>query len=157
MQKMPKCLGSKWTVAFLSFFILLGDQASKFAVARRLRLGEHHTILPFFNIVRFENKGISFGMFNGAASQLFWILLSAAVVVALCLRAKNNRCCWLPLGMVASGAIGNSMDRIIYGAVVDFLDFHISTYHWPAFNIADSVIVVGAIILFFISNREVKP
>jgi signal peptidase II len=125
-------------------------------VVEHLQLREHHAILSFFSIVRFENRGISFGMFNGTSAPLLWISLSTIVVVALCIWARDKKFCWLPSGMIVSGAVGNSIDRIIHGAVVDFLDFHVSTYHWPAFNIADSAIVIGAIVLFFISNERVE-
>jgi signal peptidase II len=156
MQKMQGCLNSKWAIAFLSIFIFLGDQVLKFMVVRHLRLGEQQVVLSFFNIVRLENKGISFGIFNGTSMPLVWVSLAAVVVVSLCLWAKDKRHCWLASAIIVSGAIGNSVDRLIYGAVVDFLDFHISTCHWPAFNIADGAIVVGAVILFFISNREAE-
>ena len=108
-------------------------------------------LAPFFNIVRVFNRGVSFGMFGAAPDWMPLLLLGFAAAVAggLCfwlMRARNR---WLGagLGLVIGGAIGNGIDRVRLGAVVDFLDVHAAGYHWPAFNIADSAITVGVLLL----------
>ncbi|MDR1560916.1 MAG: signal peptidase II [Holosporaceae bacterium] len=156
MQKMPNSFGSKRLIACLSAFILLSDQISKFIVVSSLSAGENYFVLPFLNIVTVKNRGVTFGLFNGVSQQLIWVLLSLAIVVSLCLWARNNRTLWLPTSMVIGGAIGNSIDRIVYDGVVDFLDFHLAGFHWPAFNVADSAIVIGIGILMLICYKKDK-
>ena len=107
------------------------------------------TVTPFFNIVLVHNRGISFGLFNTGSSGGAWILtaLALAIVVALLfwLRATQGWTAGLSIGAVIGGALGNVIDRVMpsRGAVIDFADFHAFGYHWPAFNLADSAIVVG--------------
>ncbi len=106
------------------------------------------TVTPFFNLVLVWNRGVSFGMFSQAGASGPWILsgLALAVVFGLLywLRQAETRLIVVGLALVIGGALGNVIDRIRFGAVVDFLDFHIADYHWPAFNTADSAIFVGA-------------
>ena len=112
-------------------------------------------VTSFFNLVMVWNRGVSFGMFNhGAVTQYQPIILTmlALFIVMLLLKwlkkAGNNFQVW-GIGLVIGGALGNVIDRTIYGAVADFFDFRFGNYHWPAFNIADSCICVGVIILVF--------
>ena len=94
------------------------------------------------------NRGVSFGMFSdaGSAGPLILTCLAIAVVIGLIywLRQAEGWGTLIGLGLVIGGALGNVIDRIRFGAVVDFLDFHIAQYHWPAFNVADAAICVGA-------------
>jgi signal peptidase II len=117
-------------------------------------MGESVRILPFFNIVRVENSGVTFGLLNGALPSYVLTLTSLLIIVFLCTWIKSNQYYLFPGSLVIGGAIGNLVDRIIYGAVIDFLDFHLLTYHWPAFNVADSAIVVGGTTMFFMSYRK---
>lgn len=143
---------------------VLLDQLSKYFMLNEV-LGEQIVIevTPFFNWVRAWNTGVSFSMFNDYGS-LGTVILSAvagAIVVALVVWLKNeqNRLAQAALGMIIGGAIGNVIDRVRLGAVFDFLDFHIAGSHWPAFNLADSFICVGAVILIIQSifiKREGK-
>jgi len=107
--------------------------------------------LPFFNWVMVWNKGVSFGILNHDSNYgpLFLILMALAVSIwfTIWLTKTENRMQALGLAMVIGGALGNIIDRIRFGAVMDFLDFHIAGFHYPAFNVADSCIVVGVIIL----------
>ena len=108
-------------------------------------------VTPFFNLVMAWNRGVSFGMFAYVADIIPYVLsLLALAVVFLLVRwlLKVDRV-WpaAALGMVIGGAIGNVIDRLRFGAVADFLDFHAGGYHWPAFNVADSGIVVGVALL----------
>lgn len=104
-------------------------------------------LTPFFNLVMVWNRGISFGAFGNGSAWTSWALTAvAAIIVAGLLvwlwRAKT-RLIAVALGLVIGGAIGNVIDRVRVGAVADFLDFHVGSYHWPAFNLADSAITVG--------------
>ncbi len=108
-------------------------------------------VTPFFNLVLAWNKGISFGMFNTDTAYGPWLLTGLAVVIVIALGIwlwrADTRWVALALGLVIGGAVGNVVDRVRFGAVVDFLDVHAFGYHWPAFNVADSAICVGAAIL----------
>lgn len=133
---------------------LLGDQASKEAMIGMLNLPEApRTVTPFFNLVMVWNHGISFGMLadDGEWRRIKLIGLAALItsVMGVWLWQAQRRLTAIALGMVIGGAIGNIIDRIRYGAVADFLDFHAFGYHWPAFNLADSAICIGVAILLF--------
>jgi len=130
------------------------DQLSKAAVlgffAGRL-LGEHERIMPFFNLVLTYNRGMSFGLFNNGAgvNALLFSLVAAAIVTVLAywLSRVETPLLAVAIGMIIGGAIGNVVDRIRFGAVVDFLDLHIQSWHWPAFNVADSAICAGVAVM----------
>jgi signal peptidase II len=130
---------------------VLLDQASKLLVVRMVPL---HDTIPvirgFFNLVHVRNRGMAFGLLNRPGVEFgFYILVAAsigAVVVLLLwsLRLQDENQRILPgLSLIMGGAIGNLIDRIRLGEVIDFLDFFIATRHWPAFNVADSAITVG--------------
>ena len=108
-------------------------------------------ITPFFNIVLAWNRGVSFGMFAGDSAWGPWLLtgLAGVIVIALAvwLWRTPSRLSVAALGLIIGGAVGNVVDRLNHGAVVDFLDVHAAGWHWPAFNVADSAICVGAAIL----------
>ena len=107
-------------------------------------------VTPFFNLVMVWNRGVSFGLFNSPDTGQWLMGGLALVLVAILLvwlwRAEK-RPVVVALGLIIGGAIGNVIDRVRYGAVADFLDFYWGSWHWPAFNVADSAIVVGAAIL----------
>lgn len=137
--------------------ILITDQASKLIVDRTMPL--HHSIPVldnFFNLTYIRNTGAAFGIFAGSAEifrRPFLIVVSilAIAFIVTMLRRLPPRETGLitALAFILGGAIGNLIDRILYGEVVDFLDFYWSGYHWPAFNIADSFITVGVAITVF--------
>jgi signal peptidase II len=115
------------------------------------------TILPFLNFSPAYNTGISFGMFGNSGTLGVVVLTIFAVAVGVLLPYISRD--WLPVGrwgaiMMAGGAIGNAVDRIRLGKVVDFIDVHAAGWHWPAFNIADSVIVIGVGFMLFSSWRQ---
>ena len=156
MREMPKCFSSKCLSIFAAIFVLIADQLTKLAVMSYLVEGSW-TITPFFNIVFVKNKGVTFGMFNNMASPSLLIALAIVATAVLIVFAKNQAPYYrLPISAIIAGAIGNIIDRVFYGAVIDFLDFHLYEYHWPAFNIADSAIVIGVVTLFIISYLEEK-
>jgi signal peptidase II len=150
-------MNNKMFIKFLkensSFFILIFvyifiDQISKAFVLHFL--GDEMKILPFFNIVNVINHGVSFGMFrNFAYAREFFSIFSGLVCVFLGWSFCSNKSIYQKhaIILIFSGAIGNLVDRIFLGGVVDFLDFYISRYHYPAFNFADSFICIGVFML----------
>ena len=133
----------------LAILVIVLDQITKWVALFGLNLGENPiTVTSFFNLVLVWNRGVSFGMFNNAGAYGPWILSALAIAVVLgllyWLRGAEARLTVTALGLVIGGALGNVIDRFRFGAVVDFLDFHIAGYHWPAFNVADAAICVGA-------------
>lgn len=108
-------------------------------------------VLPFFDLVMAWNRGVSFGIFNNGGDWNAVILSGLSIVIVAFLvgwlRKAHNRMVALALGGIIGGALGNVIDRVRWGAVADFLDVHVAGYHWPAFNLADSAITVGAILL----------
>ena len=108
-------------------------------------------ITPFFNIVLTWNSGISFGIFSNQGSFSVIILSTLATLIvfflAVWLMKAENKKLIIGLICIIGGAIGNIIDRVYHGAVIDFLDFHIKSYHWPAFNLADSCIFIGATLI----------
>ncbi len=115
-------------------------------------------VTGFFDIVLVMNRGVSFGMLGGgpdwvtAALIAFAVLLAAAL--AIWMWRADSLLLGAALGLVVGGALGNVIDRIRFGAVVDFLDFHMAGYHWPAFNVADSAITVGVALLILDSLKS---
>jgi signal peptidase II len=137
---------------FVALVVLILDQLTKWLALEVLQLDVRPIVVtPFFNLVMVWNQGVSFGMFNSLGTMGPWLLagLALAVVIGLLfwLQKAEGRLTPPALGLVIGGALGNVIDRVAYGAVVDFLDFHIAGYHWPAFNIADSAICIGAVLL----------
>jgi len=107
-------------------------------------------ILPFFNLVLVENRGISFGLFGGGTlppSLLAAVALAVTLALVIWLRRVETRLLAAAIGLVIGGALGNVIDRFRFGAVVDFLDLHWDDFHWPAFNLADAAISVGVVVL----------
>lgn len=140
--------------------VLLLDQASKYWILNDV-LAERSFIIytSFFNLVKAWNTGVSFSMFNdwGWVGILVLSLLALTIVGFLFnwLRHEKNRYMQTALGMIIGGALGNVIDRVRLGAVFDFLDFHIGVHHWPAFNVADSFICIGAVMII-VYNIAVK-
>lgn len=141
--------------------LCLVDQASKWWVLLDI-MNPPQTIevTSFFNLVLVWNRGVSFGLFPAGDATGKWILIAVAlgicVGLALWLRKPDTSKTVVAIGLIIGGAIGNVIDRIIHGAVVDFLDVHAAGYHWPAFNIADSAICIGAGLLILDSLTS-KP
>ena len=156
MRKMPKCFSSKYLSIFAAALVFIADQLTKLTIISYFN-NRSWSLTPFFNIIFVRNKGVTFGMFSNIASPS--LLISVAIIATgiLIIFIKNQAPYYrLPTAIIIAGAIGNITDRVFYGAVIDFLDFHLYEYHWPAFNIADSAIVIGVIMLFIISYLEEK-
>ena len=136
----------------LAALVVLLDYLSKIAVLGSFAPGESRAVAPFFNLVLVFNKGAAFSFL--AAAQGWQTLLFAAIAVVasvvvslLILKNENKKIFCGGLALILGGALGNLYDRLAYGHVVDFLDFHAAGWHWPAFNVADSAITLGAAIL----------
>ncbi len=127
------------------------DQWSKELVLGlpELTVYNHIEITSFFNIALVMNRGVSFGMFSEHNQPVILICVAAIIISILLVWLWRNSSLVVALGIGSAigGAVGNVVDRIRYGAVVDFLDFHIADLHWPAFNIADSFVFIGVVVL----------
>jgi signal peptidase II len=150
---------------FLFILVLMAvDQAVKLAISRTVDLYESRTVIPgFFNITRIHNKGAIFGAFNQSNNRTVFIALTAASLLALGLvvfyffkTPSSDRLMKISLSLIMAGALGNLVDRLIRGYVIDFLDVYVRNSHWPFFNVADSCISVGAVLMLFIFFRR-KP
>ena len=130
----------------LSVLIVAVDQATKVLIQGRLYLLEVRQITSFFNIVYYRNIGSAFGMFKSLGNVFFITVsvLAVAVVCVLLFRDRDNR--W-GFSFILGGAIGNLVDRVVHGYVIDFLEVHAGGHYWPAFNIADSALTVGMALL----------
>ncbi len=141
----------------IALFVLALDRATKWAIAHRLSLHESIPVIPgFFRIIHAENPGAAFGIFSDSPSEWKTGLLIAFSIVALLIVSallwKNSprlTTTGIGLSLILGGAVGNLWDRLVSRHVVDFLLFYVGRYQWPAFNVADSAIVVGAGLLVF--------
>jgi signal peptidase II len=147
----------------LAVLVLVLDYLAKIAVLASFAPGESRSLAPFFNLVLVFNKGAAFSFLASAQGwqTLFFaaIAIVASVVIGfLILRNEGKRLFCGGLALILGGAVGNLYDRVAYGHVVDFLDFHALGWHWPAFNVADSAITLGAGILILESflHRETE-
>jgi signal peptidase II len=143
----------------LSAIIVAVDLYTKHLILGAFAYGEQLKITSFFDLVRYHNEGAAFGFLNDAGGWQKWFFTAisvVAVVVITYLIKKNpsQKLFCLGLALVLGGAIGNLYDRITLGYVVDFLNFHIDNYYWPAFNVADSAICVGVAILLLDSFKK---
>jgi signal peptidase II len=136
----------------LAALVLIADQITKYVVSRTFALYESVEVTPFFNLVLVHNRGAAFSFLSDAGGWqrgfFICIALVASVWIAWLIRKHATQTVFcLALALILGGALGNVIDRILFGAVVDFLDFHAYGYHWPAFNVADMGISCGAALL----------
>ena len=138
----------------LAALVLIADQLTKYVVSRTFALYESVEVTPFFNLVLVHNRGAAFSFLADAGGWqrgfFICIALVASVWIAWLIRKHATQTVFcLALALILGGALGNVIDRILFGAVVDFLDFHAYGYHWPAFNVADAGISCGAALLIW--------
>jgi signal peptidase II len=157
---------SRGWLLLLSLVIVAADRITKWLASTRIELGNNLVLIPhMFAISHVENPGAAFSLFNDSSSpaRVRWLLLAfslvaaVAVLVALLKLGRKVTATTLALALILGGALGNAWDRIRFGYVIDFLEVHIVHYHWPDFNVADSAIVVGGILLLFdalFANQE---
>lgn len=162
LRSPPRPNATAWL--WLSLLLIVADQVTKWLAVANL---EYLTPVPvidgFWNWTLVHNYGAAFSFLSDAGGWQKWFFAGLATVVsvamALWLRL-TPRADWrnaLPLALVIAGAIGNLIDRVRYGYVVDFIDWYVGKHHWPAFNVADSAIVVGAVLLVLFSFKPATP
>jgi signal peptidase II len=159
----PETAPATWKLgALIAVVILVLDQASKWWIVTSVMAPPREiAVTPFFNLVMVWNRGVTFGLFGDAPDTARWFLAALSLIIVVVLGVWLTRAAriWVEgaLGGVIGGALGNVIDRFHYGAVADFLDVHVAGWHWPAFNIADSAIVVGVGLLlldaFFVAKE----
>jgi len=136
----------------LALVLIVADQITKTLILNAYQLGDYTTITGFFNIVRAHNTGAAFSFLAAASGWQRWLFtgigVAAALLIVWMLRSHaGQRLFSFALACILGGAVGNVVDRLMHGYVVDFLDFHWAGWHFPAFNLADAAITVGAICL----------
>ncbi len=138
---------------FLIIFFIASDQVTKYLIRENLSPYEVIKIIPGINIVHVSNTGAAFGILRGAGNSFFIIISLVAIAVIFYLLFKEKRH-FIPYSLILSGAIGNLLDRIFIGHVTDFIDIYAGRFHWPAFNVADSCLTIGIILLGIQLIRE---
>ena len=149
---MKKNIGILNLVIIFIIFIFLDYLSKKWAIENLFNQFKSIEITSFFSMTPVWNSGISFGFFqnSGNIGRYFFTFFAFAVSIWLILSSfKLPRYSSLGFILIASGAIGNAIDRIIYGKVVDFIDLYVNDFHWPAFNLADTIIFIGASLFIF--------
>jgi len=136
----------------LALLILIADQFTKVLILGYYRLGDATYVTSFFNLVRVHNAGAAFSFLANAGGWQRWFFtgigIAAAIFIVWMLKSHHGQKLFsFALACILGGAIGNVIDRTLYGYVVDFLDFHYAGWHFPTFNIADSTITIGAVCL----------
>lgn len=153
-----------WHLWWLIILVLLVDQISKQVVIANMQLFDSIDLLPFFNLTYVRNYGAAFSFLSDAGGWQRWfftiiaVVISAVLTVWLARNSKSQLKLNLALSLVLAGAIGNLIDRSVYGYVIDFLHLYYQNWHYPAFNIADSAICIGAALLIWdsFSSEEAK-
>jgi signal peptidase II len=145
----------------ISLIVILFDQLTKIAVTKVFAYATPHVVTPFFNFLLIFNRGAAFSFLSSASGWQRWAftvlgVVAACVIVYLLKRHGNQRLFCTALSLIMGGALGNVIDRLVHGRVIDFLDFHVGNWHWPAFNLADSAIVIGAMLLVLDELRRVR-
>jgi len=146
----------------LSLFAILLDQGTKLAIDSSMKLYQSIPVLPFFKLTYVHNTGAAFSFLSEAGGWQRWffaglaLAISCVIAVWLARLKQHETLLAVALALVLGGAIGNLIDRLAYGYVIDFLDVYYQTWHWPAFNIADSAITLGVILMLLESFGLVK-
>lgn len=159
----------KSSYLLLSLVVLVLDQWTKHWIETRFEILETQSVIPgFFNLTHIQNTGVAFGLFAHGGSTVATVLLTVlglgamgAVALYFWRTSEEEWPLLLALALILGGAVGNLVDRFFSGAVTDFLDFYVGTYHWHTFNIADSAITIGVVImlldLLFARRRPAEP
>ena len=151
-------MGRLGPILLWSGLVLLLDQASKLYLASQVPLNTGFALTSFFNLVHVRNPGVAFGLLSGVGGRYLMIGLTLAALAGLFFLVfrvvPRSRWTGPAMGLVLGGALGNLIDRLRFGQVTDFLDFHLNDYHWPVFNLADSALTCGFILLGLIIIRR---
>ena len=148
----------RWTL--ISFVVILLDQVTKAFATAKLTMFDPVAVMPMFNFTLMHNEGAAFSFLSDAGGWQRWFFAGLASIVSIAIfiwikRLSNQeKGMAISLSLILGGAIGNLIDRVRFGYVVDFLDVYYDTSHWPAFNIADAAISVGAVIMIIYSFKE---
>ncbi|MDT8992360.1 signal peptidase II [Curvibacter sp. APW13] len=145
----------------LAFILLLADQFTKILIVGYYHLGDSTYVTSFFNVVRVHNTGAAFSFLASAGGWQRWLftaigIIAAGVIIWMIRSHRGQKLFCFALACILSGAVGNVIDRLVYGYVVDFLDFHWAGWHFPAFNLADSAITLGAACLILDELMRVR-
>ena len=133
--------------------VIILDQVSKLAISGTMQLYQSIPVMPFFKLTYVHNTGAAFSFLSEAGGWQRWffaalaLVISGVIAVWLARLKHDETLLAVALSLVFGGAIGNLIDRLVYGYVIDFLDVYYQTWHWPAFNIADSAITIGVILM----------
>ncbi|HEY8878787.1 MAG TPA: signal peptidase II [Roseateles sp.] len=149
------------TWLLIAALIILADQLTKVLILRTFQLGDVHSVTSFFDIVRAHNFGAAFSFLHGASGWQRWFFLglglaAAAFIIWMLRRHGHQKLFAWALTLILGGALGNVIDRAIHGYVVDFIQVHAGGWYFPAFNVADSAITVGAVLLILDELRRVR-
>jgi len=145
-----------WAWMMLSVVMVVAlDQVTKALVINSIAMGEREEVLPFLDLVHIENEGVAFGFLGGSGRGVVLAVTLAALVLVVAWFAFNRvrPFAWLAIGLLAGGAIGNLIDRLVRDGVVDFIDFPA----WPSFNVADIAITLGAVTLALVALMAPDP
>ena len=150
-QTLPQASSSKWYV-LLALGVLIADQMTKWWAQMSLPMAQPIKVTDFLNWFLIYNPGAAFSFLSQAGGWQRWFftvigIVAAIVIIWLLQKNMHDRPFCLALSLILGGAIGNVIDRLLYGAVVDFIDVHYDGWHWPAFNVADSAISIGATLI----------
>ena len=153
---------SAWRWFALALGVVVADQITKAIVLARFVLGERVEVTGFFNMVLVYNKGAAFSFLSDAGgwqtpALIVFALAAIGLVGTFIVRSPGRTMLLTGLALILGGALGNLIDRLRFGQVVDFLDFHAAGWHWPAFNVADSAICIGIALLFLDMRRKPVP
>lgn len=152
--------GLSWLWLTVVFVVI--DQITKQWVAQTFDYRETLAVMPFFNLTYVHNPGAAFSFLADQPGWQRWFFTAIAVIASvvfiiwLAKTPKSNKVLSISFALILSGAVGNLIDRVLFGYVIDFLDFYIGDAHWPAFNVADSVILIGAALMIFDSFNADK-
>lgn len=137
----------------LSLLVIILDQTTKLLALHYVPFDRFIFITPFFNLILEHNPGAAFSFLGKASGWQSWpfgiiaIVVSIYIIYMLHKLPRTKKLLSIGLALILGGALGNLIDRVMHGFVIDFLDFHIKTWHWPVFNLADSVITIGAAVI----------
>ena len=145
----------------IAVIVVLIDQLTKITLSRMMLYGQTDTITSFFNLVMVYNRGAAFSFLADQPGWQRYFFAGVSVFASLLIiwmlkRHSGQRLFCLAMTLILGGALGNLIDRIAYGHVIDFLDVHLGGFHWPAFNVADSAITIGAVLFVLDELRRVN-
>ena len=145
----------------LAFVVIILDQLTKTLILQHFQLGDTRYVTPFFNVVRVHNTGAAFSFLAGASGWQRWFFVvlgfvASAFIVWMLRSHPTQRLFCFAVTMIMGGALGNVIDRLLHGYVVDFLQFHAGGWYFPSFNLADSAITLGAVLLIADEVRRVR-